>query len=68
MAKVENNIDIYILRSWKYKYSKKRKRTCSNYEKCNSAGWKLVSTSTAMVDTKDQFSNLYLFLGKRIRN
>jgi len=31
MAKVENNFD--ILRSWKCKYSKIRKRTCRNYEK-----------------------------------
>ena len=31
----------------------------------NERGWKLISTSTAVVDTKNQFSNLYLF-GKRI--
>ncbi|WP_245211330.1 hypothetical protein [Prochlorococcus marinus] len=60
MAKVENDID--ILRSRKCKYSKTRKRNCINYEKSNSAGWKLMSTSTAIVDTKNQFSNLYLFL------
>ena len=33
-------------------------------KKRNSAGWKLISTSTAIVDTKNQFSNLYLFLEK----
>ncbi len=33
-------------------------------QKRNSAGWKLISTSTAIVDTKNQFSNLYLF-GKK---
>ena len=33
-------------------------------KKRNSAGWKLVSTSTAIVDTKNQFSNLYLFWRK----
>ena len=30
-------------------------------KKRNSAGWKLISKSAAMVDTKNQFSNLYLF-------
>ena len=64
MAKVENDIDIYILSSWKCKYSKTRKQTCSNYEKRNSAGWKLISTSTPMIDTKNQFSNIYLFWEK----
>ena len=32
----------------------------------NEAGWKLISTSTAAVDTKNQFSNLYLFWEKDI--
>ena len=31
---------------------------------CIFAGWKLISTSTAIVDTKNQFSNLYLFWEK----
>ena len=34
-------------------------------KKHNSAGWKLISTSTAIVDTKKQFSNLYLFWEKK---
>ena len=33
-------------------------------KKRNSAGWRLVSTSTAIVDIKNQFSNLYLFWKK----
>ena len=33
-------------------------------KKRNSAGWKLISTNTAIVDTKNQFSYLYLF-GKK---
>ena len=33
--------------------------------KRNSLGWKLVSTTTAMVDTKNNFSNLYLFWEKK---
>jgi len=33
-------------------------------KKRNSSGWKLISTSTAIVDTKNQFSNLYLYWEK----
>ena len=33
-------------------------------KKLNSARWRLVSTITAIVDTKNQFSNLYLFWKK----
>ena len=33
-------------------------------QKRNSAGWELLSTSMAIVDTKNQFSNLYLFWEK----
>ncbi len=33
-------------------------------KKSNSAVWNLISTSTAIVDTKNQFSNLYLFWEK----
>ena len=35
-------------------------------KKLNSAGWKLISTSTALVDNKNQFSNLYLFWEKEL--
>ena len=34
-------------------------------KKQNSLGWKLISTSTAVVDTTNQFSNLYLFWEKQ---
>ena len=37
-------------------------------KKRNSAGWNLISTTTAIVDTKNQFSNLYLFWEKEIAN
>ena len=33
-------------------------------KKSNSAGWKSNSTSTAILDTKDEFSNLYQFSKK----
>ena len=31
-------------------------------KKLNSAGWQLISTSTAIVDSKNQFANLYTYL------
>ena len=34
-------------------------------KKCNSRRWKLISTSTAIVDIKNQFANLYLFWEKK---
>ena len=37
-------------------------------KKRNPAGGKLISTSTAIVDTKNQFSNRYLFLKKIFSN
>ena len=35
-------------------------------KKRNSAGGELISTSIAIVDTKNQFSNLYLFWEKEL--
>ena len=37
-------------------------------KKRNSAGWMLISTITATIDTENQFSNLYLFWEKEIAN
>ena len=34
-------------------------------KKRNSTRWKLISNSTAIVDTKNQFSNLYQFWEKK---
>ena len=64
MAKGENDLTIYYAVG-NTNTQRKEKRICSNYEKSNSAGWKLISTSTAVVDTKNQFSNLYLFWEKK---
>ena len=33
----------------------------------NAAGWRLISTSTEVVDIKNHFSNLYLFFGKDMK-
>ena len=37
-------------------------------KKRNSAGWKLISTSTAIVDTKNPFFKTLSILGKEIAN
>ena len=64
MALVENDLDIYYAVG-----NTNTKRQENEIEaiikKRNSAGWKLISTSTAIVDTKKQFSNLYLFWEKK---
>ena len=63
MAYVENDIDIYYAIG-NTKAQRQESEIAIIIKKCNSAGWKLISTSTAIVDNKNQFSNLYLF-GKR---
>ena len=64
MAKTENDLDIY--------YTVKNANTSRQeteigeiIKKRNSLGWKLVTTSTAVVDASKQFSNLYLFWEKQ---
>ena len=64
MAKLENDLDIY------YAVGNTNTRRQENeiiaiMKKRNSAGWKLISTSTAIVDNINQFSNLYLFWEKK---
>tara|TARA_B100001093_G_scaffold218422_1_gene209404 strand:+ start:260 stop:478 length:219 start_codon:yes stop_codon:yes gene_type:complete len=63
MAYVENDFDIY------YEVGNTNtQRQESEIEviikKRNLAGWKLISTSTGIVDNNNQFSNLYLFWEK----
>ena len=64
MSHVENDLDIY------YAVGNANNQRQENeieaiMRKRNSAGWKLISTSTAVVDIQNQFSNLYLFFEKR---
>ena len=64
MAKVVNDLDIY------YAVGNANTRRQENeitaiMKKRNSEGWKLISTSTAVVDTGNQFSSLYLFWEKK---
>ena len=63
MAKVENDLDIYYaVGNANTKRQESEIAAIINIR--NSAGWKLISTSTAIVDTKNNFSNLYLFWEK----
>ena len=63
MAKVENDIDIYNAVG-NANTQRQENKLAAIMKKRNSAGWKLISTSTPMIDTKNQFSNIYLFWEK----
>ena len=65
MAKVKNDLDIYYAVG--NANTKRQENEIAAIIKIrNEAGWKLISTSTAVVDNKNQFSNLYLFWEKNI--
>ena len=64
MSKVENDLDIYY-EVGNTNTQRKENEITAIMKKRNSAGWKQISTSTAIVDTKNQFSNLYLFWEKK---
>ena len=60
MTKVKNDLDIYYAIG-NANTQRQENEIAAIIKKRNSAGWQLVSTSTAIVDTKNNFSNLYLF-------
>ena len=60
MANPENEVDNYYA-AGNANTQRQENEIGLIIKKRNSSGWKLVSTSTAIVDTKNQFSNLYLF-------
>ena len=64
MAKTENDLDIYYAVG-NTNTSRQETEIGEIIKKRNSLGWKLVPTSTAVVDTSKQFSNLYLFWEKQ---
>ena len=64
MAKTENDLDIYYALG-NANTSRQETEIGEIIKKQNSLGWKLGSTSTAVVDTSNQFSNLYLFWEKQ---
>ena len=63
MAKLENDLDIYYAVG-NANAQRQENELAAIMKKLNSAWWKLRSTSTAIVHTKNQFSNLYLFWEK----
>ena len=63
MANSQNDINIYYAVG-NANTQRQENEIAAILKKRNSAGWKLISTSTAIVDTKNQFSNLYLFWEK----
>ncbi len=63
MAKVENDFDIYYAEG-NANTQRQEIEITAIMKKRNSTGWKLISISTVMVNTKNQFSNLYLFCEK----
>ena len=60
MSHVENDLDIYYAVG-NANTQRQENEIAAIMRKRNSEGWKLISTNTAVVDTKNQFSNLYLF-------
>ena len=64
MTNLDNDLDIYYAVG-NSNTQRQENEIAAIMRKRNSAGWKLISTSTAKVDTKNQFSNLYLFWEKK---
>ena len=64
MTKVKNDLDIYYAIG-NTNTQRQENEISAIINKRNSAGWRLISTSTAIVDTKNNFSNLYLFWEKK---
>ena len=63
MSTLENDLDIYYAVG-NANTQRQENEIADIMKKRNSAGWKLISTSIAIVDIKNQFSNLYLFWEK----
>ena len=66
MAKVENDLDIYYAVG-NANTQRQENELAAIMKKRNSAGWKLISTSNAIVDTKTSFQ-IFIYFGKRISN
>ena len=60
MSKAQNDLDIYYAVG-NANTKRQENEISAIIDKRNSSGWRLISTSTAIVDPKNQFSNLYLF-------
>ena len=64
MEKIKNDLDIYYAVG-NTNTTRQEQEISEIIRKRNSLGWYLVSTSTALVDGINQFSNLYLFWEKK---
>ncbi len=64
MSQAENDLDIYYAVG-NANTQRQESEISAIINKRNSSGWRLISTSTAIVDTKNLFSNIYLFWEKR---
>ena len=64
IAKVGNDLDIYYAVE-NANIQRQQNEIKEIMKKRNSEGWKLISICTAIVDTKNQFLNLYLFWDKK---
>ena len=64
MAKVENDLEIYYA-VWNANTQSQENEIIAIMKKRNYVWWKLISTITAILDSKKQFSNLYLFWEKK---
>ncbi len=64
MAKEENDLEIYYA-VWNANTQSQENEIIAIMKKRNYVWWKLISTSTAILDSKKQFSNLYLFWEKK---
>ena len=53
MAKVENDLDILYYEVGNANTQRKENELAAIMKKLNSAGWKLISTSNPIVDTKN---------------
>ena len=60
MKNIENDMDIYFAVG-NSNTLRQENEIRGILQKRNSLGWKIVSTSIAIVDMKNQFSNLYIF-------
>ena len=63
MTKLENDLDIYYAVG-NANTKRQENEIAAIINKRNSAGWRLISTSTAIVHTQNNFSNIYLFWEK----
>ncbi len=66
MTKIENDLDIYYAVG-NSNTQRQENEIAAIMRKRNSAGWKLISTNTAIVDNKTNFQ-IFIYFGKRNSN